>query len=93
MVGERKSTQERRAMRGEAEQDLTAIGAGMFAADGATLGKAVHQLDGAVMLDLQAFSQLADVGSCFFGETFKSKKELVLLRLQAMLAGGFGAEL
>jgi hypothetical protein len=65
----------------------------VFAADGAVLGQAVHKLDGAVMLDLEAFGKLADGRPGVIGETLYGQKELVLLWLQAVLASGFGAEL
>lgn len=93
MVGERKAAQEGRSLTGEAEQNFPAIGASVFTADSAVLGEAVHELDSAVMPDPEALGQLADGGSRCFGEAFQRKKELMLLRLQAVLVGGFRAEL
>src|SRR5579862_4673435 len=93
MVRDRKPPQQRLAAAREPEQDFPAILAGLLAPDGAMLGEPVNQLDGAVMLDLQPLSELTNRRAGAFRQAFDRKQQLVLRRLEPILAGRVGAEL
>ena len=59
-VGERELLQNRLPADGDLKDDLSSIVLSLCAANETALGRAGRQLDGAVMLDLQAFSDDAN---------------------------------
>jgi hypothetical protein len=80
-------------MTSEPQQNFAAIRARMLPANGAALDEPVHQLDRAVMLDLQPPRHFADSRPGIHGEAFQSQQQLMLLWLEAMRSRRFGAEL
>ncbi len=54
----------------------------------ATLGGAPHEVDGAVMPDLQALGDDPDCGPFLWAERLEDEEELVLLRLNVGRTGG-----
>ena len=71
------------AARQERDEDLAAVVAAAGAADVATGGKAVDKFDDAVMLEDQAFGEVADGGINAGGEAANSEQEEILLGLEA----------
>ena len=51
------------ALRRQSHADAAAVGVGAVAADEAALPEAVHQPDGAMVAQQQAFAEVADLGS------------------------------
>ena len=71
------------AARQERDEDLAAVVAAAGSADVATGGKAVDKFDDAVMLEDQAFGEVADGGINAGGEAANSEQEEILLGLEA----------
>lgn len=55
--------------------------------------EAIDELDGAVVLDLQAFGERADGGVVGSGQSFDGEERLILLRLNSGGAGGLLAQI
>jgi hypothetical protein len=92
-MGDRELPQQRLAPVREADEDFPPVLGIVLAPREAPLGETVDQLDGAVMLNLQALGQLADGRPVSFGQAFDSQQKLVLLRLDPVRLGGVAAEL
>ena len=60
--------------------------------DETSLRQPVHQLDGAVVLELEALSQICDRWGCPITRTLHGEHQLMMLRFQSGLAGHFLAE-
>jgi hypothetical protein len=57
-----------------------------------SLGQPVHELNCAVVLELEALSEIRDVGARRFTSPLHGKHQLMVLRLQTCFAGHFLAE-
>lgn len=77
----------------ERQQDLAAIGAAAHALQQTVKLQAVHQFDGAVMLDLQPLRERAHGGLLRARQTSNRQEGLMLLGLDARDAGSLLAEI
>lgn len=78
---------------GEPQQDLAPIFAAARSFQKAVGFQAINELDGAVVLDLQAFGEDADGGVVGSGQSFDGEERLILLRLNSGGAGGLLAQI
>src|SRR5581483_9678372 len=92
VVLERELVQQRLAARGEADEHLAAVGLAAAAANQPLGFGAIHQLDGAVVLEVQTLGELADGRLLPGGVAADGEQELVLLGLDPGGAGGLLAE-
>jgi hypothetical protein len=93
MVGDRELPQERLAPLRKADENFTPVLAIVLPACQPSLCETVDQLDGAVMLNLEALGQFADSRPAPFRQALDCQQKLVLLRLDPVRLGGVGAEL
>src|SRR5437868_14948209 len=89
---ERELSEDFLAFRSQRHQYLAPITARPVALYEPVCRQTVHQLDRAVMLDLQALGQFTDPWANIPGQAFQRQKQLVLTRLQACPARGLLAE-
>lgn len=90
---ERKLRQQFRAAWCKRQQNFAAVGAAARAPQQTASFEAVHQFDGAVMLDLQAFRERAHSGLLRVRQTLNRQKRLMLLGLDAGRARSLLAEI
>ncbi len=76
------------ALSGQTNPNFAPIPGGGLTNDGAAVREAIDQFDGAVMAELEAIGKLADGGEFSRGESFDGQEKLMLLRLDAVGAGG-----
>jgi len=83
--------EKRFSMRRNVHDDVTPVSLGAFPPKKPALFHAVHQLDGAVMLDLQPFGEAADGWFLVGGQPAQRQQTHVLLRLESNRPGGLFA--
>ena len=83
-----KPAEQRFSMRRYVHDDVTSVSLGAFPPKKPALFHAVHQFDGAVMLDLQPFSETADGWFLIGGQPAQCQQTHVLLRLEPNRPGG-----
>jgi hypothetical protein len=84
---QRKFTQHLFTLRGELQVNFAAIFRPALAADESGGLKAVHQFNGAMVLDLQALGYFGDLGADVQRQPLEREKKLMLTRLKTCLAG------
>ena len=80
--------EQRFSMRRDVHDDVTPVSLGAFPPKKPALFHAVHQLDGAVMLDLQPLGETTDGWFLIVGQPAQCQQTHVLLRLEANRPGG-----
>jgi hypothetical protein len=93
LMSQRKLAQKPFAAYGQPQQDLPAIRLTASAAQQAFCFHPIHQLDGAVMLNLQPLCKHADGRAQAHGQTLDREKSLMLSRRDAGSAGSPLAEI
>jgi hypothetical protein len=78
---------------GEPQQDLAPIFAATRSFQKAVRFQSINELDGAVVLDLQALGENADGGIVGSGQSLDREERLILLRLNPGGAGGLLAQI
>jgi len=91
-MGEREAVQNPLAFRRESQQDLAGVVGTWLTRNQAQGFQAIHQSDGAVMLEHQAIRQMADRGYPILRHPFQSQQSLMLLRLNPRIPGSPFAE-
>jgi len=91
-MGEAQATKEALASRCDAQEDLSAIRHTAAPLHEASIDRALRELDGAIVVKLQAFRNRADGSSSARRHPFESEQKLVLLRLDVRGPGGRLAE-
>jgi len=82
-MGKGQPSEERAAGAGQLNDDFAAILAAVDSRDGAASFETVHQLDGAVMFELEAGGEFTDGGPASLRQATDGEEELVLLGLDA----------
>jgi len=83
--------EQRLSMRRDVHDDVTPVSLGAFPPKKPALLHAVHQLDGAVMLNLQPFGKTTDGRLLIGGQPAQRQQTHVLLRLEPNRPGGLFA--
>ena len=83
--------EQRFSMRRDVHDDVTPVSLRAFPPKKPALFHAVHQLDGAVMLDLQPLGETADGRFLIVGQPAQCQQTHVLLRLEPNRPGGLFA--
>lgn len=91
-MGQRQASKDSGTSAREVDEHAAAVGGCAGSRDVAVRFQAIDEFHGGVMLELHAQGELADGRVDSFGQTSNSQKKLMLLRLQAVFASLFLAE-